>query len=231
MAKFTSTPRSSDMRDELAGGSAERGLGRDVSTTSYEYPTDRYLLGGPPDFDVRPRSNATVLCKPVLYRKHSLYIYMQVSNSPLKNRGQFDAQPSPVGVFANHSIWLLDDDASMLKALGRLLISAGFNVEKFNHPAAFLARLHEAGCRVAVVDVWMPGMNGLEVQAFLGKVSRDTRIIFISGRDEPSVRQTALAAGAFGFLAKPFEDEALIQLVRQALSGSNTSNRQSGDMP
>jgi len=156
---------------------------------------------------------------------------MQVSNSSLRNREESDAQASPVGVFADHSIWLLDDDASMLKALGRLLVSAGFNVEKFNHPAAFLARLDHAGCRVAVLDVWMPDMNGLEVQARLGEVSPETRIIFISGRDEPSVRQTALDAGAFGFLAKPFEDEILIQLVRQGLGASSMSNGHRGDMP
>jgi FixJ family two-component response regulator len=156
---------------------------------------------------------------------------MQVSNSSLRNREESDAQASPVGVFADHSIWLLDDDASMLKALGRLLNSAGFNVEKFNHPAAFLARLDHAGCRVAVLDVWMPDMNGLEVQARLGEVSPETRIIFISGRDEPSVRQTALDAGAFGFLAKPFEDEILIQLVRQGLGASSMSNGHRGDMP
>jgi FixJ family two-component response regulator len=156
---------------------------------------------------------------------------MQVLNSSLNNHEEFSAQASPVGVFADHSIWLLDDDASMLKALGRLLNSAGFNVEKFNHPAAFLARLDHAGCRVAVLDVWMPDMNGLEVQARLSKDSPETRIIFISGRDEPSVRQTALDAGAFGFLAKPFEDEILIQLVRQGLGASSMSNGHRGDMP
>jgi FixJ family two-component response regulator len=77
----------------------------------------------------------------------------------------------------------------------------------------------------------MPDMSGLEVQAFLGEVSPKTRIIFISGRDEPSVRQTALDAGAFGFLAKPFEDEILIQLVRQGLGASSMSNGHRGDMP
>jgi FixJ family two-component response regulator len=64
----------------------------------------------------------------------------------------------------------------------------------------------------------MPDMNGLEVQASLRENSPETRIIFISGRDDPSVRQTALDAGAFGFLAKPFEDEALVQLIRKAVA-------------
>ena len=118
-----------------------------------------------------------------------------------------------------NGIWLLDDDASMLKALGRLLNSAGFTVEKFNHPADFLSELEQRKCRVAVLDVWMPDMNGLEVQARLRRDSPKTRIIFITGREDPSVRQTALDAGAFAFLAKPFEDEILVQLIHKAIAG------------
>jgi len=116
-------------------------------------------------------------------------------------------------------IWLLDDDASMLRALGRLLNSAGFTVEKFSDPADFLSRIAEGECRVAVLDVWMPDMNGLEVQACLKRDSPKTRIIFITGRDDPLVRQTALDAGAFAFLAKPFEDEVLLQLIHKAVTG------------
>ena len=114
-------------------------------------------------------------------------------------------------------IWLLDDDASMLKALGRLLKSAGFRVEKFSHPADFLSNLEQAECRVAVLDMWMPDMNGLEVQTCLRRDSPETRIIFITGRDDPPVRQTALDRGAFGFLAKPFDDEVFVQLVQKAI--------------
>ena len=116
-------------------------------------------------------------------------------------------------------IWLLDDDASMLRALGRLLNSAGFTVEKFSDPADFLSRIAEGECRVAVLDVWMPDMNGLEVQACLKRDSPKTRIIFITGRDDPLVRQTALDAGAFASLAKPFEDEVLLQLIHKAVTG------------
>ena len=114
------------------------------------------------------------------------------------------------------SIWLLDDDLSMLKALGRLMNSVGLRVEKFNHPIDFLGRLKQATCRVAILDVWMAQMNGLEVQARLRRDSPKTRIIFMTGRDDPSVRQTATDAGAFAFLTKPFEDETLVQLVRKA---------------
>ena len=129
---------------------------------------------------------------------------------------QLDAEGLPLSASGRNGIWLLDDDASMLKALGRLLNSAGFIVEKFNHPADFLSELEQRECRVAVLDVWMPDMNGLEVQACLRRHSPKTRIIFITGRDDPSVRQAALDAGAFGFLAKPFEDEVLVQLIHEA---------------
>jgi two-component system response regulator FixJ len=135
------------------------------------------------------------------------------------NGFDLDAKGLPLSASACDGIWLLDDDVSMLKALGRLMNSAGFIVEKFNHPATFLARLEHAPCRVAVLDVWMPQMNGLEVQACLRRESPETRIIFISGRDDPSVRHAALDAGALAFIAKPFEDELLMKVIHEALEG------------
>jgi FixJ family two-component response regulator len=137
----------------------------------------------------------------------------------MKHFKESGAQASPLRVGGCNSIWLLDDDASMLRALGRLLNSAGFDVEKFNHPAAFLSRLEQARCQVAVLDVWMPVMSGLEVKALLNENSPETQIIFISGRDDPSVRQKALDAGAFAFLAKPFHDEVLVKVIHKAVAG------------
>ena len=128
------------------------------------------------------------------------------------------AKGGPLNASGRDGIWLLDDDVSMLKALGRLMSSAGLITEKFSNPIAFLARLKNAQCRVAILDVWMPQMNGLEVQARLRRESPETEIIFITGRDDPSVRQNALNAGAFAFLTKPFEDETLVQLVQKAMS-------------
>jgi FixJ family two-component response regulator len=132
-----------------------------------------------------------------------------------------DTKGSPLSASDRDSIWLLDDDLSMLKALSRLMSSAGFIAEKFSDPVAFLARLKQATCRVAILDVWMPQMNGLEVQACLRRDSPQTRVIFITGRDDPSVRQTALDAGALAFLTKPFEDETLVQLVQKAKAMSS----------
>ena len=129
-----------------------------------------------------------------------------------------DTKRSPLSASARDGIWLLDDDVSMLKALGRLMSSAGLIAEKFSDPVAFLAKLKHARCRVAVLDVWMPVMNGLEVQACLRRDSPETRIIFMTGRDDPLVRQTALDGGAFAFLTKPFEDETLVRLIHKAVA-------------
>jgi len=129
-----------------------------------------------------------------------------------------DAKDLALSAPERDGIWLLDDDASMLKALSRLLRSAGFVAEKFSHPADFLSNLEHRECHVAVLDMWMPDMSGLEVQTCLRRDSPETRIIFISGRDDPPIRQTALDRGAFAFLAKPFDDEVFVELVRKAIT-------------
>ena len=130
-----------------------------------------------------------------------------------------EALPEPIpmtGPYDSGLICVLDDDPSMLRAIERLLKSAGFAVQKFSEPAAFLAAVERNRSRLVILDVWMPDMNGLEVQAALRQSSPETRIIFISGRDDPSVRQAALEAGAFAFLAKPFDHKVLLDFVHKA---------------
>ena len=115
-------------------------------------------------------------------------------------------------------ICLLDDDPSVLKAVGRLLSSAGWQAQQFSDPDKFLeyAKIHRAP--VAVIDVWMPIMSGLEVQSRLKELSPSTRVIIFTGKDDPLVRSTALNAGASAFLTKPFDDEELLTAVRLALA-------------
>lgn len=117
-------------------------------------------------------------------------------------------------------VCLLDDDPSVLKAVGRLLCSAGWGVKEFSDPEEFLvyAKIHRSA--VAVIDVWMPLMSGLEVQSRLRELSPSTRVIIFTGRDDPRVRSTALNAGASAFLTKPFGDEELLTAVRLALAGT-----------
>jgi FixJ family two-component response regulator len=117
-------------------------------------------------------------------------------------------------------VCLLDDDPSVLKAVGRLLSSAGWCVKQFSEPDEFLvyAKIHRVP--VAVIDVWMPLMNGLEVQSRLRELSPTTRIIIFTGKDDPRVRSAALNAGASAFLMKPFDDEELLTAVRLALTSA-----------
>ena len=114
----------------------------------------------------------------------------------------------------------MDDDPSVLKALARLLSSAGLQAEPFSDPEQFLqyAKIHRSP--VAVIDVWMPIMNGLEVQSQLREISPSTRIIILTGIDDPLVRATALNAGASAFLTKPFDDEEFLTAIRLALSAT-----------
>src|SRR5213592_998983 len=90
------------------------------------------------------------------------------------------------------AVYLLDDDTSILKATRRLLDSAGWKVEAFTDPIAFLE--HAAAHRpdVAVIDILLPEMNGLEVQARLRRVSPATQVIVLTAKDDPSVRLRAM---------------------------------------
>jgi FixJ family two-component response regulator len=115
-------------------------------------------------------------------------------------------------------VCLLDDDPSVLKGLGRLFASADVLAKTFSDPEEFLryARTHRPV--IALIDVHMPQMNGLEVQSQLRGVSPSTRVIIFTGKDDPLVRSTALNAGASAFLTKPFDDEEILTAVRLALA-------------
>jgi FixJ family two-component response regulator len=118
-------------------------------------------------------------------------------------------------------VCLLDDDPSVLKAVGRLLSSADLHAETFSDCNEFLryAQIHRPP--VALVDVCMPQMSGLEVQSQLGKISPSTRVIIFTGNPDARVRSTALNAGASAFLTKPFGDEELLTAVRLALASTD----------
>lgn len=124
-------------------------------------------------------------------------------------------------VLSNAAVCVLDDDPSALKSVGRRLRAEGFDVATFSEPAAFLAAVAQSPCRVAILDVAMPQMNGLEVQAILRRTSPETRVVFLSGQTGASVRDTALKNGAVDFLSKLGDDGQLVEIVRQALNGAS----------
>ena len=113
---------------------------------------------------------------------------------------------------------MLDDDQSVLKATGRLLRSAGWEVETFNEPLSFLEHARTCQCKVAVIDMLMPEMHGLEVQKQLQDISPQTRVVVLTSKDDPSVRTKALNAGASGFFVKPAPDEEFLAGVESAFA-------------
>jgi FixJ family two-component response regulator len=115
------------------------------------------------------------------------------------------------------SICILDDDASVRHSIVQLLDSDGLMAQSFEDAEVFFAHARSHSVRLAVLDVWMPEVSGLQVQARLRKESPATKIIVITGRETPVIRAAALQGGAFGFLVKPFDDEVFLSLVRQAL--------------
>ncbi len=114
-------------------------------------------------------------------------------------------------------ICILDDDFSVLNSLRELLDSDGLEARTFANPDQFLTYACEHRVKLAVLDVWLPQMTGVDVQERLRKVSPETLVIIITGREEPAIRVAAMEAGAFGFLGKPFDDEVFLTLVRRAL--------------
>ena len=115
-------------------------------------------------------------------------------------------------------IYLLDDEPSVLKALGRLLASEGLAALKFGDPASFLQHVRSHPVRLAVIDIRMPGMTGIDVMEELRVLSPDTKTIIITGESDAIHRVAALAAGAVSFFLKPFDDEVFLQAVRTVIA-------------
>jgi FixJ family two-component response regulator len=116
------------------------------------------------------------------------------------------------------TICLLDDDPAVLKGMSRLLSAANWNVRQFSDPENFLVYAKTHRPPIAVIDVWMPIMNGLEVQSRLREISPSTRIIIFTGKEDALVRSTALNAGASAFFTKPFDNQEFLTAVRMALA-------------
>src|SRR5271157_356798 len=112
---------------------------------------------------------------------------------------------------------IVDDDDLMRSALQGLLKSVGLSAKAFASAEEFLksGQKDQVGCLVA--DIRMPGMSGLELQAKLNADHCRIPTIFITAHGDEKMRMQALRAGAVEFLAKPFDDEALLESVRAAL--------------
>jgi FixJ family two-component response regulator len=116
---------------------------------------------------------------------------------------------------------VVDDDALVLRALDRLLRSAGFEVRTFPSSSDFLARTTAGQPGCVVLDLTMPGLNGLELQERIGDACP---VVFLSGNADVPASVKAMKAGAIDFLTKPVDREKLLAAVRIAI-GKDSSWR------
>jgi FixJ family two-component response regulator len=116
----------------------------------------------------------------------------------------------------SHVVCVIDDDASLLRALQRLLGASGFHVKAFSSAEEFLARnVASVGC--LVLDVHLGGLSGFELHDRLVSAGRRIPVVFITAHDDSLTRERARRAGAIDYLRKPFNDEILIAGINRAL--------------
>jgi FixJ family two-component response regulator len=123
-----------------------------------------------------------------------------------------------MAITGNHkTVAIVDDDEAVRVALEGLLRSAGLSARAFESAEEFInsGQQHQTECLIS--DIRMPGMSGLELQAKLNTEGCRIPIVFITAHGDAKMRMQALRAGAVEFLAKPFDDEALLESVRAAL--------------
>src|SRR6184192_1538059 len=129
----------------------------------------------------------------------------------------------------NSLVFAIDDDPSVRKGLTRLLRSAGYKSEIFASASDFLKREPYLGPTCVIVDVRMPGLNGMDLQETLIQHRREEQLVFITGHGDIPMCAQAMKAGAVDFLRKPFRDDELLQCVQNALIRSAEQRRRSAE--
>jgi FixJ family two-component response regulator len=124
-------------------------------------------------------------------------------------------------------VFVIDDDASVRKALTRLLRLTGYQSEIFESASDFLKREQHAGPACVIVDVRMPGIDGMDLQETLIQHGREEQLVFLTGHGDISTCAQAMKAVAVDFLAKPIRSDELLQCVERALMRSARQRRQS----
>jgi two-component system response regulator FixJ len=118
----------------------------------------------------------------------------------------------------DRTVHVVDDDAAVRRSLERLLDAAGFHVVSYQSPTAFLnaASGLSAGC--VLLDIRMPGVDGLEVQSRLNRLRVNLPVIVMTGHGDVPSAVRAMKAGAVDFLEKPFDDETLLNAIGGAFA-------------
>ncbi len=123
-------------------------------------------------------------------------------------------------------VFVVDDDISVRESLELLIRNAGWQPETFVSAQDFLARSSAVNPSCLVLDIRLPGLNGLELQKRIAADRRGMPIIFITGHGDVPMTVQAMKAGAVEFLTKPFSDEVLLSAIQQALEHSRAALEQ-----
>lgn len=130
---------------------------------------------------------------------------------------------------ATAMVFVIDDDESVRKSLKRLLDSARHETEVFKSALEFLSRSPHPGPSCVIVDVQMPGLNGIDFQNVLIENNREEQLIFITGHGDIPMCAQAMKAGAVDFLPKPFKTKELLRSVDRALTRSAEQRRRASE--
>jgi FixJ family two-component response regulator len=128
------------------------------------------------------------------------------------------------------TVFVIDDDAGMRAAIEGLLKSVGLRSESFGNPQDFLRSGRPDGPSCLVLDVRLPGINGLEFQQELADAGILIPIIFITGHGDIPMTVKAMKSGAVEFLTKPFRDQELLDAVHQALDRDRAMRQRHGKL-
>jgi FixJ family two-component response regulator len=128
------------------------------------------------------------------------------------------------------TVFVIDDDASVRRALERQLRTVGYRVETFESAQDYAARAPLAAVACIVTDVRMPGMSGLDLQDSLARAGRALPMVFITGHGDIPTSVRAMKGGAVNFLPKPFTEAEILAAVGEALERSRAVERERGEI-
>lgn len=127
-------------------------------------------------------------------------------------------------------VYVVDDDLSVREALSSLIRSVGLPVETFPSAEDFLAVQRPPGVACLILDIRMPGLNGLELQTRLAQDGMSIPIIFITGHGDIPMAVLAMKKGAVEFLSKPFRDDDLLDAIHAALERARASYKDESEV-
>jgi FixJ family two-component response regulator len=127
-------------------------------------------------------------------------------------------------------IYIVDDDVSVCRALSLLLKSHGFKVQTFMRAADFLAFKHLKLPSCLILDIRLPGINGLALQEVMKRKGISIPIIFITGHGDIPMSVKAMKAGAVDFLPKPFTENKLLNAIKPAILKSKAQNKEQAEI-